>query len=83
MIASPGPPGINSATSGAKEEPMSDRTPAPQVNDPDRDPDDDSTWSTIDNTADIDELVNEEDLENFLVEPIPDPFADPLDRSNS
>jgi hypothetical protein len=48
------------------------------------DPDDDSTWSTIDGTADIDELVNEEDLENFLVEPIPNPLTgargdDPLE----
>ena len=39
------------------------------------DPDDDSTWSTIDGTADIDALVNEEDLENFLVEPIRNPLT--------
>ena len=39
------------------------------------DPDMDSTWSTIDGTADIDELVNEDDLENFLVEPIRNPLT--------
>ena len=33
----------------------------------------DSTWSTIDSTAEIDDLVNEGDLETFLVEPILDP----------
>ncbi len=47
------------------------------------DPDDSSTWSTIAGTAEIEELVNEEDLEDFLVEPIPDPLANPLDMSNS
>ena len=47
------------------------------------DPDDGSTWSTIDGTAEIEALVNEEDLEDFLVEPISDPLADPLDMSNS
>lgn len=47
------------------------------------DPDDSSTWSTIDGTAEIEELVNEEDLEDFLVEPIPDPLANPLDMSTS
>jgi hypothetical protein len=39
------------------------------------DPDQDSTWSTIDGTADIDELVNEEDFANFLVEPIRNPLT--------
>jgi hypothetical protein len=39
---------------------------------PVRDPDRHSTWNTIDGTADIDEVLNEADLENFLVEPIPD-----------
>lgn len=39
------------------------------------DPDDGSTWSTLDGTAEIGDLVNEEDLKNFLVEPIPDPLA--------
>jgi hypothetical protein len=46
------------------------------------DPDDSSTWSTIDNTAGIEDLMNEDDLENFLVEPIPDPFA-PIDDSGN
>ena len=39
------------------------------------DPDKDSTWSTIDSTADIEALVNEEDLANFLVEPIRNPLT--------
>ena len=47
------------------------------------DPDDGSTWSTIDDTAEIENLVNEEDLENFLVEPIPDPLANPRDMNTS
>ena len=46
------------------------------------DPDDGSTWSTIDNTADIEDLMNEEDLENFLVEPIPNPFATGAETDN-
>ena len=46
------------------------------------DPDDGSTWSTIDNTAGIEQLVDEEDLENFLVEPIPDPVA-PIDDTGN
>ena len=39
-----------------------------------RDPDRDSTWNTIDGTVDVDEVLNEDDLENFLVEPIPNPL---------
>ena len=65
---------------------MTDRTSNPQSDVPEPaagDPDDGSTWSTIDGTAEIGDLVNEEDLENFLVEPIPDPLANPLDMSNS
>ncbi len=45
---------------------------------PSDDPDTGSTWSTIDGTAEVDELLNDEDLDTFLVEPIPDPRADPL-----
>jgi hypothetical protein len=65
---------------------MTDPTRVPPTDDAESatdDPDDGSTWSTIDDTAAIENLVNEEDLENFLVEPIPDPLANPLDRNNS
>ena len=60
---------------------MSDRAGFPPTDDESTagDPDDGSTWSTIDGTAEIENLVNEDDLENFLVEPIPDPLAEPLD----
>ena len=65
---------------------MSDRTrvtPTDDLETASGDPDDGSTWSTIDGTAEIEDLVNEDDLEDFLVEPIPDPLANPLDMSNS
>ena len=39
-----------------------------------RDPDRHSTWNTIDGTVDVDEVLDEDDLENFLVEPIPNPL---------
>ena len=39
-----------------------------------RDPDRHSTWNTIDSTVDVDEVLDEDDLENFFVEPIPDPL---------
>ena len=39
-----------------------------------RDPDRDSTWNTIDGTVDVDEVLDEDDLENFFVEPVPDPL---------
>ena len=39
-----------------------------------RDPDRHSTWNTIDGTVDVDAVVDEDDLENFLVEPIPNPL---------
>lgn len=39
-----------------------------------RDPDRHSTWNTIDSTVDVDEVLDEDDLENFLVEPIPNPL---------
>ena len=47
------------------------------------DPDDGSTWSTIDGTAEIEELMNEEDLEDFLIEPIPNPLDNPPDMGES
>ena len=65
---------------------MSDPTRPIPTDDPEPatgDPDDGSTWSTIDGTAEIEDLVNEDDLADFLVEPIPDPFANPLDMGNS
>ena len=39
-----------------------------------RDPDRNSTWNTIDGTIDVDEVLDEEDLENFFVEQIPNPL---------
>ena len=39
-----------------------------------RDPDRHSTWNTLDGSVDIDEVLDEDDLENFFVEPIPDPL---------
>jgi hypothetical protein len=39
-----------------------------------RDPDRHSTWNTIDGTVDVDEVLDEDDLENFFVEPIPNPL---------
>ena len=39
-----------------------------------RNPDRHSTWNTLDGTVDIDEVLDEDDLENFFVEPIPDPL---------
>ena len=44
------------------------------------DPDRNSTWNTIDRAVDVDEVLDEADLENFFIEPIPnplDPAADP------
>ena len=38
------------------------------------DPDRHSTWNTIDSTVSVDEVLDEDDLENFFVEPIPDPL---------
>ena len=39
-----------------------------------RDPDRHSTWNTLDGTVDVDEVLNEDDLENFLVEQMLDPL---------
>jgi hypothetical protein len=38
------------------------------------DPDRHSTWNTIDGTVDVDEVLDEDDLENFFVETTPDPL---------
>jgi hypothetical protein len=80
------PPGIDSAWVSVKEAAMSDRT-RPNLNDAPEtsmgDPDMGSTWNTIDNTAEIDDLVNEEDLDTFLVEPIVNPLEVSPDRDES
>jgi hypothetical protein len=47
---------------------------ADDVNATDRDPDRHSTWNTIDGTVDVDEVLDEDDLDNFLVETIPNPL---------
>ena len=39
-----------------------------------RDPDRHSTWNTIEGTVNVDEVLDEDDLENFFVEPIPNPL---------
>ena len=44
--------------------------PTDAIDDTARDPDRHSTWNTIDGTVDVDEVLDEDDLENFFVEPI-------------
>jgi hypothetical protein len=39
-----------------------------------RDPDRHSTWNTIDRAVDVDEVLDEDDLKNFFIEPIPNPL---------
>jgi hypothetical protein len=59
-----------------KEAAMSDaanRNPLDDTATVPHDPDADSTWNTIPGTVDIDALLDEEDLEDFLVEPTTDP----------
>jgi hypothetical protein len=43
------------------------------------DPDADSTWNTLSGTVDLDEILDEEDLEDFLVEPTTGPGLWPPD----
>ena len=86
LVALHEPGGIDSATHAAKEDAMAERTSIPTNGEPEAtlsDPGDGSTWSTIEGTAELGDLMNEDDLEDFLVEPISDPLADPFDRSNS
>jgi hypothetical protein len=45
------------------------------------DPDRHSTWNTIDRAVDVDEVLDEDDLENFFIEPIPNPL-DPAATSD-
>jgi hypothetical protein len=59
-----------------KEDAMSapaTRSPADDTETIPHDPDADSTWNTIPGTVDLDEILDEEDLEDFLVEPTTDP----------
>lgn len=44
------------------------------TDDPAHDPDRHSTWNTLDGTIDVDQVLDEDDLENFFVETIPDPL---------
>ena len=39
-----------------------------------RDPDRHSTWNTLDGSVDVDQVLDEDDIENFFVEQIPDPL---------
>jgi hypothetical protein len=39
-----------------------------------RDPDRHSTWNTLDGTVDVDEVLDEDNLENFFIEPMSDPL---------
>jgi hypothetical protein len=49
---------------------MSDRqTNADDINDVPHDPDKGSTWNTLDNTAEIEDLLSEQELEDFMEEP--------------
>jgi hypothetical protein len=73
-------PGINSASVAVEEDTMTDPG-RPDAIDPSdlfdttaRDPDRHSTWNTIDSTVEVEEVLDEDDLENFFVEPIPNPL---------
>jgi hypothetical protein len=74
------PLGIDSASAVAEVNAMTDPNspdrsdPTDTIDTPARDPDRHSTWNTIDGTVDVDEVLDEDDLENFFVEPIPDPL---------
>jgi hypothetical protein len=72
--------GIDSASVAAEEDEMTDPIRPDAIDPTDtadtttRDPDRHSTWNTIDSTVDVDEVLDEDDLENFFVETIPDPL---------
>jgi hypothetical protein len=60
-----------------EEDAMTDPTRPDAIDSTDttaHDPDRHSTWNTIDGTVDVDEVLDEVDLENFLVETIPNPL---------
>ena len=65
--------GIDSARITVEEDTMTDSNRPDTSDAADRDPDRHSTWNTIDGTVDVDEVLDEDDLKNFFVEPIPDP----------
>ena len=79
--------GIDSASArgrvNVEEDAMTDpnRSDASDLGDPGDaaalDPDRHSTWNTIDRAVDVGEVLDEDDLENFLIEPIPNPL-DPI-----
>jgi hypothetical protein len=48
--------------------------PTDTIDDTDRDPDRHSTWNTIDGTVDVDDVLDEDDLDSFLVATIPNPL---------
>jgi hypothetical protein len=72
--------GIDSASVALEEDVMTDPNRPDAIDPTDasdttaRDPDRHSTWNTLDRSVDIDEVIDEDDLENFFVEPIPDPL---------
>jgi hypothetical protein len=74
-------PGIDSASAGVEENVMTDAKrrdmidPTDTIDDAARDPGRHSTWNTIDGTVDVDDVIAEDELEDFLVEPISDPLA--------
>jgi hypothetical protein len=81
--------GIDSARVAAEENAMTDpnRLDATDPTDASdaatRDPDRHSTWNTLDGTVDVDEVLDEDDLDNFLVEPIPNPLDPDATRGQS
>jgi len=72
--------GIDSASVALEEDTMTDPNRLDATDPKDTsdtmagDPNRHSTWNTIDGTVDVDEVLDEDDLENFFVEPIPDPL---------
>ena len=70
--------GIDSASVAVEEDAMTDPNrsdaidPTDTSDDTARDPDRHSTWNTIEGTVNVDEVLDEDDLENFFVEPIPE-----------
>ena len=72
--------GIDSASVAVEEDAMTDPNRPDAIDLTDiidttaRDPDRHSTWNTIDGTVDVEEVLDEDDLENFFVEPISDPL---------
>jgi hypothetical protein len=72
--------GIDSASVAVEEDAMTDPKRPDAIEPTDttdttaRDPDRHSTWNTIGGTVDVDQVLDEDDLENFFVETIPDPL---------